>query len=337
MKAVAYTHSRPIDDPDALLDVVLADPEPPEGHDLLVEVRAISVNPVDYKVRKRLDPAGEYKVLGFDCCGIVRSEGPDVRLFRPGDAVFYAGSIARPGTNSELHLVDERIVGPKPKKLSFAEAAAVPLTAITAWEALFDRLQLPRGTTPAPDEALLIIGGAGGVGSIATQLAHQLTGYRVVTTASRPETQDWARSMGAHEVLDHSKDLVGQARKLGLRFGHIFSTTHSDRHWDALVEILAPQGRICMIDDPEPIDVRKLKQKSGALFWELMFTRPVFGTRDMEAQHRILTEVSRMLDAGRLRSTLAENFGRIEAKNLMRAHALLESGKSRGKIVLEGF
>lgn len=337
MKAVAYTHSLPIDDPDALLDTVLPDPGEPRGHDLLVEVRAVSVNPVDFKVRKRADPAGEPKVLGFDAAGVVRSVGPEVRLFRPGDAVFYAGSIARPGTNSELHLVDERIVGPKPRKLSFAEAAAVPLTAITAWESLFDRLQVPRGEGTGAGQALLIIGGAGGVGSIATQLARRLTGLTVATTASRPETREWARSMGAHHVLDHSGNLVAQARELGLGFPYIFSTTHTDRHWDAICELLAPQGRVCVIDDPEPVDVRKLKQKSGALCWELMFTRPVFGTPDMIEQHRLLTEVSRMLDAGTLRSTLAEHYGRIEATNLKRAHALLESGASRGKIVLEGF
>ena len=337
MKAVAYMHSLPISDWEALLDMDLPEPGTPHGRDLLVEVRAVSVNPVDFKVRLRADPAGTPKVLGYDAAGVVRAVGPQVRLFKPGDAVFYAGSITRPGTNAELHLVDERIVGPKPRTLSFAEAAAVPLTAITAWEALFDRLRIPRGG-PAQDAAVLIIGGAGGVGSIALQLARQLTGYRVIATASRRETQDWARTMGAHEVLDHRGDLVAQMRTLKLPVPWIFITTHTEAHWAAVCEILAPQGAICLIDDPvNPPDVRMLKGKAASLHWELMFARPMHDTPDVEEQHRLLVEVSRMLDSHRLRTTLAENFGRINAANLRRAHALLEEGRARGKIVLEGF
>ncbi|MBU8545383.1 MULTISPECIES: zinc-binding alcohol dehydrogenase family protein [Roseomonadaceae] len=337
MKAVAYTRSLPITDAEALIDVTLPDPAPPTGRDLLVEVRAISVNPVDAKVRMRADPGGTPKVIGYDAAGVVRAVGPDATLFRPGDAVFYAGDITRTGTNAELHLVDERIVGPKPANLSFAEAAAVPLTAITAWEALFDRLRIARDTVKR-DEAVLIIGGAGGVGSIAVQLARQLTGLRVVATASRPETMDWARQMGAHDVLDHAGDLAAQAKALGVPVSAIFVTTHTEAHWPAICEIIAPQGAICLIDDPKsPPDIRMLKTKAASLHWELMFARPMHKTADMQAQHDLLVEVSRMLEAGTLRSTLAEHYGPITAAHLRRAHAAIESTTSRGKIVLEGF
>ena len=337
MRAVAYTRSLPVTEPEALQDVVLPDPEVPRGRDLLVEVRAVSVNPVDTKVRARTDPGGTPKVLGYDAAGVVRAVGPEARLFRPGDAVFYAGDITRPGTDAERHLVDERIVGPKPAHLSFAESAAVPLTAITAWEALFDRLGIQRDTAPR-EEAVLIIGGAGGVGSIAVQLARQLTGLRVVATASRPETREWVRGMGAHDVLDHGGDLVAQVRALGVPVRHVFATTHTEAHWAAICEIVAPQGAVCLIDDPKnPPDVRMLKGKSASLRWEAMFARSMYQTADMEEQHRLLAEVSRMLDAGTLRTTLAEHFGPIDATNLRRAHATVESGTARGKIVLEGF
>ncbi|MCW8086889.1 zinc-binding alcohol dehydrogenase family protein [Sabulicella glaciei] len=337
MKAVAYTKSLPIAEFESLEDVTLPDPPEPKGHDLLVEVRAVSVNPVDTKVRMRADPGGAPKVLGYDAAGVVRAVGLDVRHFRPGDAVFYAGDISRPGTNSALHLVDERIVGPKPKRLSFAEAAAVPLTAITAWEAMFDRLRIPRDTTPR-QEAVLVIGGAGGVGSIAVQLARRLTGLRVLATASRPETKEWVHQMGAHEVLDHGGDLVAQVKALGVKVPYVFVTTQTEAHWAAICEIVAPQGGVCLIDDPkQPPDVRMLKSKSASLHWEFMFVRPMNATPDMEEQHRLLAEVSRMLDEGSLRTTLGEHFGAINAANLRRAHAALESGKSRGKVVLEGF
>ncbi|WP_207540091.1 zinc-binding alcohol dehydrogenase family protein [Sabulicella rubraurantiaca] len=337
MKAVAYTKSLPITEFESLEDVTLPDPPEPRGHDLLVEVRAVSVNPVDTKVRMRADPGGTPKVLGYDAAGIVRAVGLGVRHFRPGDAVFYAGDISRPGTNSALHLVDERIVGPKPRRLSFAEAAAVPLTAITAWEAMFDRLRIPRHTRER-DDAVLIIGGAGGVGSIAVQLARRLTGLRVLATAGRPETREWVHQMGAHDVLDHGGDLVAQVKGLGVRVPYVFVTTQTEAHWNAVCEIVAPQGGVCLIDDPKQApDVRMLKTKAASLHWEFMFVRPMNATPDMEEQHRLLAEVSRMLDEGSLRTTLGEHFGAINAANLRRAHAALESGKSRGKVVLEGF
>jgi zinc-binding alcohol dehydrogenase family protein len=336
MKAVVYTHSLPITDPEALRDMQLPDPLDPTGHDLLIEIRAISVNPVDTKVRKRADPVGEPRVLGWDAAGIVRARGPEVSRFHLGDSVFYAGSINRPGSNAERQLVDERIVGHKPKSLSFPEAAAMPLTAITAWEMLFDRLQTPMSHGRAG--TLLIIGGGGGVGSIAIQLARVLTGARVIATASRPETRDWCLKLGAHEVIDHNGDMPAQLKKLGVPpIERIFCTNATDRHWKAMVEIAAPQGRIGLIDDPDLVDVRDLKQKSVSLHWESMFVRSSFKTPDMSAQHDLLERVSSMVDAGTLRTTLAENYGRIDALNLKRAHAAIESNTTRGKIVLEGF
>ena len=336
MKAVATTRPLPIDDPEALCDLTL--PEPVAGgRDLLVRVRAVSVNPVDTKVRRRPNPEGAAKVLGWDAAGVVEAAGPDCVLFRPGEAVFYAGDVGRPGSNAELQLVDERIVGPKPATLSFAEAAALPLTAITAWEMLFDRLGVTLGR-PQGAGSLLLIGGAGGVGSIALQLARRLTGLRVIATASRPETREWCLSLGAHDVIDHAGDIAAQLRAIGAaQVERVFSTTATDRHWKTIAEVLAPQGRVGLIDDPGAIDVGLLKQKSASLHWEFMFARPRFETADMIEQHRLLREVSALVDAGMLRSTLAEHFGRIDSANLARAHALVESGRARGKIVLEGF
>jgi NADPH2:quinone reductase len=337
MKAVGYRASHPIEHLEALLDLTLDKPTA-SGRDLLVRVEAVSVNPVDTKMRLRSQPdADGVKVLGWDAAGIVEAVGPDATLFKPGDKVFYAGAIGRPGTNAEYHLVDERIVGRRPASLSVAEAAALPLTAITAWEALFDRLDIRR-PVPGAANALLIVGGAGGVGSIAIQLAKRLSDVTVIATASRPETQAWVRELGADHVADHTRPLAAQIAALGIGApSFVFSTTQTDRHFDEIVELIAPQGRFGLIDDPEPIDVMKLKRKSVSLHWELMFTRSIFGTADMIAQHELLNEVSALVDTGKLRTTLGEHFGRIDAANLRRAHALLESGKAKGKIVLEGF
>lgn len=338
MRAVGFTRSLPIDDPESLIDLTLDRPVP-TGRDLLVEVKAVSVNPVDTKVRKRTETTGKPVVLGYDAAGVVAAAGPDVTLFRPGDEVFYAGSIARPGTNSEFHLVDERIVGRKPKRLGFAAAAALPLTAITAWEMMFDRLGIPRsrdGRDAGP--ALLLIGSAGGVGSIAIQLARALTDVTVIGTASRPETAGWARSLGAHHVIDHTEPMAPQLAAIGhATVPYIFSTTSTDQHFDAIAEVIAPQGKLGLIDDPGPIDVRKLKRKCASLHWELMFTRPLFGTPDMIEQHRLLNAVADLVDAGRIETTATETLGRIDAATLRRAHALIESGRTRGKLVLEGF
>lgn len=336
MKAVGYQKSLPIDQPQSLVDIEL--PEPTPGpHDLLVEVRAVSVNPVDAKVRMRAEPpAWEYKVLGYDAAGVVRAVGSAVTLFRPGDEVYYAGSIDRSGTNAELHLVHEAIVGRKPASLSFADAAALPLTTITAWELLFDRLQVPRDKNAKP--TVLVIGGAGGVGSVLLQLAGHLTGATIVATASRPETRDWCLSLGAHHVLDHSKPLAEQVSAAGLGpIDYVASLTQTGSHWKAICEVLRPQGRVGLIDDPPTLDALPLKRKAASLHWEFMFARPVFQTPDMIEQHHLLDAVSGMIDAGSLRTTLGEHFGTINAANLKRAHALLESGKAKGKIVLEGF
>ncbi len=337
MKAVGYQQSLPIDHPEALLDVSLPAPVA-SGRDLLVDVRAVSVNPVDTKVRRRSQPAaGEWQVLGWDVAGVVRAVGERVTGFRPGDRVWYAGAVDRPGANAELHRVDERIVSRMPETLDFAAAAALPLTAITAWELLFDRLGVVPGKQ-ARGESLLVIGAGDGVGSILVQLARRLTALTVVGTASRQETRQWVRELGAHHVIDHGQPLAAELARTGLAsVTHVASLTHTDEHFEGIVDALAPQGRLGLIDDPEPIDLRLLKKKSLSLHWEMMFTRSMFATEDMAAQGRLLGEVARMVDEGLVRSTMAEHFGAINATNLKRAHALLESGKARGKIVLEGF
>ncbi|MBL4979597.1 zinc-binding alcohol dehydrogenase family protein [Pseudomonas fluorescens] len=337
MKAIAYYASLPINDPESLQDIEL--PAPVAGpRDLLVEVKAISVNPVDTKVRQNVAPEnGAAKVLGWDVAGVVKAVGSDVTLFKAGDKVYYAGSLVRPGGNSELHTVDERIVGHMPQSLGFAEAAALPLTAITAWELLFERLQVAEGKDDQ-GQSLLIVGAAGGVGSILTQLANQLTALKVIGTASRPETHAWAKALGAHVVIDHSQPLSEALKNAGHgQVTHVASLTQTEHHLDQLVEALQPQGKLALIDDPKALDVSKLKRKSLSLHWEFMYTRSMFETPDMIEQHNLLNRVAELIDAGTLKTTVGEHFGVINAANLRRAHALLESGKAKGKIVLEGF
>lgn len=335
MKAISFTqHALPIDNPQALIDISLPLPTP-GPRDLLVEVRAVSVNPVDTKVR-----AGTFtkepKILGWDATGIVREVGAEVTLFQPGDEVFYAGSIARTGSYSEFHLVDERIVGHKPHSLSAADAAALPLTSITAWELLFDRLGVVEGT--GEGKCLLITGAAGGVGSMLVQLARKLTRLTVIGTASRQETADWVRQLGAHHVIDHSQPLLAQLQALGVpEIDYVASLTHTEQHFAQLIDVLKPQGRLGVIDDPETLDVMPLKRKSLSLHWELMFTRSLYETPDMINQHHLLNRVSALIDQGVLQTTVGEHFGAINAANMRRAHALIESGKAQGKIVLEGF
>ncbi|WP_201834442.1 zinc-binding alcohol dehydrogenase family protein [Microvirga zambiensis] len=338
MRAIGYQQSLPIDQDASLVDIDLPRPEP-GPRDLLVEIKAVSLNPVDTKVRMRAqaEPGG-WKVLGFDAAGIVRGIGKDVTLFKEGDEVFYAGAITRAGTNAEFHAVDERLVGKKPKTLSFEEAAALPLTTLTAWETLFDRLEIKRPVKGAAN-AVLIVGGAGGVGSIAVQLARKLTDLMVITTASRPETQEWVRELGAHHVIDHSRPLAAQVEALGIGApAFIFSITQTEMHFAEIAKAIAPQGRFALIDDPKtPLDISLLKGKSVSIHWESMFTRSTFQTADMERQHEILSEASRLVDAGTIRTTLGDVIGTINAGNLKRAHALIESGRTRGKIVLSGF
>jgi len=337
MRAIGYQQPGPIGRDDALVDIELPTPNP-TGRDILVEVRAVSVNPVDTKVRKGNTPEPrEWKVLGWDAAGIVTAVGPDAKLFHPGDEVFYAGAIGRPGTNSQFHLVDERIVGRKPKALGWAEAAAVPLTAITAWEAIFDRLDVAK-PVPGAAVAILIVGGAGGVGSIAIQLARALTGLMVIATASRPETIAWVKEMGAHHVINHREPLAAQVAALGIGApSFVFSTTQTERHLEEIAELIAPQGRFALIDDPVTLNVNLFKRKSVSIHLELMYTRSIYETPDMGEQGKLLNEMSRLLDAGTLRTTMTERFSPINAANLKRAHALSESGTARGKIVLEGF
>lgn len=335
MKAVGYRQPGPIQAPDSLIDISLPVPVA-AGRDLLVEVKAISVNPVDYKIRSGSAPlAGdEYRVLGWDAAGVVKAVGPEVSMFHPGDEVFYAGSLIRPGTNAEFHMVDERIVGRKPKILDFLHAAALPLTSLTAWEMLFERLGVKPGK-PAGAGSLLVIGGAGGVGSILIQLARKLTGLTVIATASRTETQKWCRDLGAHFVIDHTKPFVPQLKENGVpEVEYIASLTATEVHYPGFIEVLAPQGHVAVIDDPKTLDVKPMKRKSAALHWELMFTRSLYTTTDMINQQQILNEVAGLVDEGIIRSTLAHTFGLVNAENLRRAHELLESGKSHGKIVL---
>lgn len=337
MKAIGYKTAGSLDRDDALVDIDIGRPSA-SGRDLLVEVRAVSVNPVDTKVRKNVSAEGDqWKVLGWDAVGTVVETGNETSLFRPGDVVFYAGSIARPGANSQFHLVDERIVGRKPATLTDAEAAALPLTAITAWEMLFDRLDV-RKAVPGAANAVLIIGGAGGVGSIAIQLLRALTDITIIATASRPETQAWVRDLGAHHVLDHSKPLAPQVAELGIGApGFVFSITQTQQHVRDIIELIAPQGRFGLIDDHEVFDIMPFKRKAISIHWESMFTRPVFSTADIAEQGKLLNEVSRLVDNGRIRTTLTETLSPINAANLLKAHALVESGRTRGKIVVEGF
>jgi zinc-binding alcohol dehydrogenase family protein len=337
MKAIGYRVAGPITAGESLVDLDLPIPVP-RAHDLRIAVRGISVNPADVKLRASVaPPKEEARILGFDAAGVVDAVGPEVTLFKPGDEVFYAGTLERPGTNSELHLVDERIVGRKPKLLSFAEAAALPLTSVTAWELLFDRLGVPYGTK-APRGTLLIINGAGGVGSILTQIARRLTGLMVVATASRPESIAWCRTMGAHHVTDHHGSLSQELKKIGInQVEYVAGLTATAQHLPGITEVIAPQGRLALIDDPDVLDIVGLKRKSVSVHWELMFTRSLYQTPDMISQHRILDEVADLIDSGVLRTTLTENAGPIDAANLKRVHALVESGRSIGKTVLAGF
>jgi zinc-binding alcohol dehydrogenase family protein len=303
---------------------------------LLVQVKAVSVNPVDTKLRKRITPLeGEVNILGFDAAGVVVKTGSDVTLFKPGDEVWYAGASNRPGSNAELQLVDERIVGKRPDSLTFAEAAALPLTGVTAWELLFDRFAIPRENSTLPG-TILVIGAAGGVGSILIQLARKLTSLTVIGTASRPETRRWVQAMGAHHVIDHSKPLLDELKRIGIpQIQYVAGLTQTGTHFTAIAEMLAPQGKFGLIDDPGPIDINLLKRKSITICWELMFTRPVFQTPDMARQGVILNELSRLVDDGIIKTTMGANFGAVNAHNLKRAHSQIESGSTIGKIVLE--
>ena len=340
MKAVGLYRYLPVDDPECLVDVELPRPTP-EGRDLLVRVKAVSVNPVDIKTRKggpkdKVEEAP--RVLGWDAAGVVEAVGPESALFKPGDEVYYAGDITRPGCDSEFHLIDERIVGHKPKSLDFAEAAALPLTTLTAWEALFSRLGITEQPAENQGKSILIINAAGGVGSIATQLAKR-AGLTVIGTASRPESIQWAKEHGADYLIDHHQPFAPQLKDLGNPTIHyIFCLNNLDQHWDNMVETIVPQGKICSIVGPQKqVNLGALMGKSATFAWELMFTRPRFQTADMIEQHHILDMVARLVDAGEIKTTLTQRLSPINAANLRQAHATLEQGSMIGKLVLENF
>ncbi|MDG3086484.1 zinc-binding alcohol dehydrogenase family protein [Vibrio hannami] len=332
MKAIGYQRALPINDPESLQDIELPKPVA-SGKDLLVKVGAISVNPVDTKVRMRAEPAeGEYKVLGWDAVGTVEQVGDECSLFKPGDRVWYAGDLTRSGTNAEFQLVDQRIVSKAPETLSDAEAAALPLTTLTAWEMLFDRLEVD-ATEP---KSILIIGAAGGVGSIMVQLVKRLTKLKVIGTASRPETAEWLKKLGADQVINHRNPL---SEELGEEscVDYVVSLNGTEQHMEEVVKVIKPQGKFGLIDDPQEFNILPLKQKSISLHWEFMYTRSLFETADIIEQHKILAAVAGMIDEVLLQTTVGERFGKINAENLKRAHGLLESQKAKGKIVLEGF
>jgi len=335
MKAIVYEQvGLPIDHPQALYETELPKPQP-GPRDLLVKIEAISVNPVDSKLRLSVQPAGP-KVLGWDAAGTVEAVGADVELFKVGDKVWYAGDITRAGSYAEYGLVDERIAGHRPDSISAAQSAALPLTSITAWELLFDRLKISE--QGGQGQRLLIIGAGGGVGSILVQLAAKLTGLIVVGTASRPATQQWVRELGAHHVIDHSMPFAPQLTAIGIdQFDHVISLTHTDSYYTQIVEVLKPQGQLALIDDPATLDAMPLKRKSISLHWEFMFTRSMYRAKDMIAQHTLLDRVAALIDEGVIKTTVGEHLGVISAANLRRAHALVESNRTMGKIVLAGF
>jgi NADPH:quinone reductase len=391
MRAVGLYKYLPIDDPQSLVDLDIPQPNnPTTGHDLLVAIKAISVNPVDTKVRRGLIPItvqiekNSPRILGWDAAGEVVEAGSDCTLFKKGDAVYYAGSISRPlGTNCEFHMVDERIVGRKPKSISFEEAAAMPLTTITAWEALYDRLSLypdvVREKTASPSHPImpsdvpyinnkkrnenqlyiLIIGGAGGVGSIGIQLAKNLVdhssfpssaatassssfpGINVIATASRTESVNWCKRMGADFVLNHHKDLKSQINEvIGIDYvDYILCLNETDGHFESMKQLVAPQGKICSIVQTKvPVDLGgELLHKSATFVWELMFTRSLFQTPDMISQHYLLNTIADLIDNNKIKSTLTDVLSPINSENLRKAHKKLESGTTIGKIVLSGF
>lgn len=334
MKIFSFYKSLPVDDPQSFIELS-ADSPSPGPRDLLIEVRAISVNPVDAKIRAGGGPGrpeGQLPILGWDASGIVKAVGEAVTLFAPGQEVYYAGSIDRPGSYAEFQCVDERLVGLKPRTIGFAEAAALPLTTITAWEMLFDRLRVNKSA----DGSVLIVGGAGGVGSIAIQLARQLTRLNIIATASRPETQLWCQRMGAHHVVDHRQSLAPQVNAIvPAGVNYVLALTKTEDHLDQIIEAMAPQSAMALIENPaRPLDITKLKPKSISLHWEFMFTRSRYQTPDLGEQGRLLNEVAALVDGGRIQTTMHTNPGNISAENLRRAHALVESGKTIGKVVL---
>ncbi|WP_026977330.1 zinc-binding alcohol dehydrogenase family protein [Flavobacterium tegetincola] len=335
MKAIGYKENLPVDNVKSLQDVTVETPKA-TGRDILVEIKAISVNPADYKVRANMPADGDnWKIIGWDATGIVKKVGENVTLFQVGDEVMYAGDITRQGSYAEYQVVDERIVGKKPASLSYAEAAALPLTSLTAYEMLFDRLEVAKDDA---NKSILVIGAAGGVGSILVQLAKKLTKLKIVGTASREETTNWLKELGADTVINHQNKLSEEFEKYKLAApDYIVSLNATEQHAEEIVKVIKPQGKFGFIDDPKSFNIMPFKAKSVSTHWEFMFTRSMFQTEDMIGQHNILNEVATLIDNGTIKTTLGENFGTINAENLRKAHAFLETGKAKGKIVLEGF
>lgn len=342
IKAIGYKDNFAIDNEQALQDITLEKPTA-TGHDILVEVKAISVNPVDYKIRQsRPAPDGEYAVIGWDAAGIVTAVGDEVSLFSVGDKVYYAGDLTRSGSNAEYQLVDERIVGRMPSSLSFAEAAALPLTTITAWEMLFERLQIPVSDSSsgesANDVSVLVIGAAGGVGSILTQLLKTRTSATIIGTASRDESVQWLKDLGADHVINHRNPLFDELQQTGINeVDYVISLNNTDEHYEEIIKCLKPQGKLGLIDDPKSLDANALKTKCLSLHWEFMFTRSMFHTPDMLEQHRLLNDVAKLIDAGDIKTTVAHHLGTITAEHVRHAHQMLENQQAHGKIVLEGW
>ncbi|MEM9272523.1 MAG: zinc-binding alcohol dehydrogenase family protein [Cyanobacteria bacterium P01_F01_bin.143] len=335
MKAVGLTQYLPIDNKNSLLDVEIPKPTA-KGKDLLVEVKAISVNPVDTKIRAPQDKVEpEPRILGWDAAGVVIEVGAEVTEFKPGDEVYYAGDITRPGSNSEFQLIDKRIVGRKPQNLDFAQAAAFPLTSITAWEALFDRLNIDKTGADA-GKSILIINGAGGVGSIAIQLAKKLAKLNVIATASRPETIAWCQKLGADQIVNHRNNLAEEIQKIGYEnVDYILCLNDTDGHWTAMTDAIAPQGKICsIVENKNTLDMNILKSKSATFVWEFMFTRSMYQTEDMADQSKLLNDLSKLIDDGVIVTTCNDVVKPINALNLRNVHQRLEKGRSIGKIVL---
>jgi zinc-binding alcohol dehydrogenase family protein len=335
MKAIGYQKSLPIENELSLQDIELETPTA-HGHDILVEVKAVSVNPVDFKIRQAMPAAeGQYKVIGWDATGVVKSVGENVSLFKPGDKVWYAGDITRSGSNAQLQLVDERIVGHMPSSLSYGEAAALPLTSITAWELLFDRLNVAKNDD---SKSILVIGAAGGVGSIMVQLLKQRTKLNIIASASRAETISWLEDLGADTIVNHRNPLSEEFTAKNLsEVDYVVSLNNTEQHLPEIEKVVKPQGQFALIDDPETLNIVPFKNKSVSVHWELMFTRSLFKTDDMQEQHVILNNVATMIDQGQIKTTVGEHLGKINAANLRKAHQHLESQTAKGKVVLEGF
>ena len=333
MKAISYIDGMDHGFQNPLVDIEKAMPSL-KDRDLLVRIKAISVNPVDTKVRRNPVVAGNMRILGWDAVGEVVEISSGVQHFKVGDQVWYAGDLTRDGSNAEYQAVDERIVSLKPQSLSDAEAAALPLTAITAWEMLFDRFNVDLEKS----DNILVIGGAGGVGSIAIQLLKAKTNLKVIATASREETKAWVKSLGADYVIDHTQDLNTQIKALGLDAPrYIFSTNQTETYLPQISKLIAPQGKFGLIDDPKSLDIGEFKSKSVSVHWEFMFTRSMFNTTDIEQQSQLLHQVAELVDNHKIKTTLNQTLGKINAKNLKLAHELIETGRAKGKIVLEGF